>query len=590
MKSMKKAIKNVFLFSFILAVMFTSTFAAGARNVLRTYKDGNISWRLYSDKDLVISGKGEITSAPDWYGEEKIRTLTVKNGITDIVVRKRNRYIKHISLPDSMTKIGDHAFTSYYSLESVDLPSGLKYIGDYAFYGCEKLDIRLPKSVTEIGVGAFSGCSITKLDLSENLVKIGSGAFVDNDYTTLKIPNSITIIEKDTFCAGGKLESVTLSKNTTKLSKRAFSGCTRLESIAIPNKVEEISTGAFSVCMSLKSIEIPENVKKIGKDAFACCNSLKYAIIRNPKCNIDINVGFNTKGTEGDPSYVQKQFPKATTIIFGYKNSTAEEYAKNTGLVFYPLDKGSTEHCYTSSKVTKQPTCKTEGEMTYYCPCGYENIEKIEKTNDHTFKTYITPATMKANGANTVKCKNCGKVENQSKIKKISSVKLSKTSFTYNGKTQKPSVTVKDSKGRTLKNGTDYTVKYSKGCKNVGQYTVTITFKGKYSGTKTLTFKIVPKGTSISKLTAGKKQFTAKWSKQTAQTTGYELQYSTKSSMSGAKTVTVGKNKTTSSTVKKLKSGKKYYVRVRTYKTVKINGKSVKIYSSWSKVKSVKTK
>ena len=295
-------------------------------------------------------------------------------------------------------------------------------------------------------------------------------------------------------------------------------------------------------------------------------------IIKNSDCEIEKNIDLK----EG--------------VLFGYKNSTAEEDAKNAGLKFYPLDKGSTEHYYTSSEVTKQPTCKAYGEKTYSCPCGYTKVEKIAKTNGHTYKTYITAATMKKDGVTTVKCSGCGAIKSQTAIKKIASVKLSKTTLKYNGKAQKPTVTVKNSNGTKLKEGKDYTVKYAKGCKYVGQYTVTVTFKGKYTGTKTLTFKIVPKGTSISKLTAGKKQFTAKWSAQTAQTTGYELQYSTSSSMSGAKTVTVGRNKTTSSKVKKIKGKKKYYVRIRTYKTVKIGGKSVKLYSAWSKVKSVKTK
>ena len=271
--------------------------------------------------------------------------------------------------------------------------------------------------------------------------------------------------------------------------------------------------------------------------------------------------------------------------VFGYSGSTAEKYAKDNGFKFVDL---SHTHSYKSA-VTKKATCTADGVMTYTCSCGYKYTKTIKATG-HKYKTTTTKATQKKDGSTVTKCTVCGAVKSKTVIAKASSVKLSKTSFTYNGKTQKPTVTVKDSKGKTLRNGTDYTVKYSKGCKDVGQYTVTITFKGKYSGTKTLTFTIVPKGTSISKLTAGKKQFTAKWSKQTTQTTGYELQYSTKSSMSGAKTVTVSKNKTTSSTVKKLKSGTKYYVRVRTYKTVKVNGKSVKLYSSWSKIKNVKTK
>lgn len=102
--------------------------------------------------------------------------------------------------------------------------------------------------------------------------------------------------------------------------------------------------------------------------------------------------------------------------------------------------------------------------------------------------------------------------------------------------------------------------------------------------------KTVAKPTSISKLTAGRKAFTVKWKKQTVQTTGYQIQYSTSSKFKNAKTVTVSKNKTTGKTVSKLKAKKKYYVRVRTYKTVKIDGKSTKIYSSWSKAKTVKVK
>ena len=84
---------------------------------------------------------------------------------------------------------------------------------------------------------------------------------------------------------------------------------------------------------------------------------------------------------------------------------------------------------------------------------------------------------------------------------------------------------------------------------------------------------------------------TVKWKKQTKQTTGYQIQYSTKKKFtSGTKTATIKKNKTTSKKITKLNKNKKYYVRIRTYKTVKVNGKSIKIYSSWSKVKSAKTR
>lgn len=177
---------------------------------------------------------------------------------------------------------------------------------------------------------------------------------------------------------------------------------------------------------------------------------------------------------------------------------------------------------------------------------------------------------------------------------KASQVRLSKTSVTYNGKAQKPWFTVKTGDGLTLDNEYDtfddyFTVKYSNN-KNVGQATVTITFKEGYGGTVKKTFTILPKGTTLSKVTGSKKGFTVKWKKQASQTTGYEIQYSTSSKFKGAKTVGNIKAKTTSKSITKLKAGKKYYVRIRTYKTAKVGGKNKKLYSGWSKAKTVTTK
>ena len=110
--------------------------------------------------------------------------------------------------------------------------------------------------------------------------------------------------------------------------------------------------------------------------------------------------------------------------------------------------------------------------------------------------------------------------------------------------------------------------------------------QGSYSGTVTKTFDIVPKGTKISKVTAKKKGFLVKWKKQAVQTSGYEIQYSVNGKFKSAKTAGNIKANKTSKTVSKLKAKKKYYVRIRTYKTV--NGKNY--YSDWSAKKSVKTK
>ena len=180
--------------------------------------------------------------------------------------------------------------------------------------------------------------------------------------------------------------------------------------------------------------------------------------------------------------------------------------------------------------------------------------------------------------------------EPQPEVKKVGSVALKTTVYTYNGKVKKPAVVAKNDKKKVI-SASDYTVKYAAGRKNVGKYSVTVTFKNGYKGKYTKTFTILPKATKMSSVKAAKKAFTAKWAKQSVQTTGYQVQYSTsKNFKKSVKTATISKNKTVSKTVKKLKAKKTYYVRVRTYKTVKVNGKSVKLYSGWSSAKSVKTK
>ena len=139
--------------------------------------------------------------------------------------------------------------------------------------------------------------------------------------------------------------------------------------------------------------------------------------------------------------------------------------------------------------------------------------------------------------------------------------------------------------GETLVKGTDYKVSY-KNNKKVGAATLTVTGLGRCKGKQKVGFKVLSKGTSLSKLTAGKKKITAAWKKQSKYVTGYQLQYATKKSFSGGKKVTVKGAGTLKKALEKLKGGKKYYVHIRTY--YKKGGKTY--YSAWSKAKSVKTK
>ena len=153
----------------------------------------------------------------------------------------------------------------------------------------------------------------------------------------------------------------------------------------------------------------------------------------------------------------------------------------------------------------------------------------------------------------------------------------------FTGKNITQSITVKYN-GKTLKNGTDYTVSYSSN-KNIGTATVKIAGKGSYTGTITKTFKINPAKQEIQKLTAKSKAFFVDWA-QKGSATGYEIQYATNSKFTSAKKVTITNKKTDKTTVSKLSGKKKYYVRVRSYTTVK----GTKYYGAWSASKSVTTK
>ena len=163
-------------------------------------------------------------------------------------------------------------------------------------------------------------------------------------------------------------------------------------------------------------------------------------------------------------------------------------------------------------------------------------------------------------------------------------VKLSTKVFGYDGKKKTPKVTVKV-KGKKL-SSKYYKVKMPSGRKNIGVYKITVTLRNGYSGKKTVYFKIIPKKLKVKILKAGKKAIYLKWSKASKVCEGYQVEYSTnKKFKNSKKTVKVSKKKT-SVTIKKLKSKKVYYVRVRAYKKVK-----GKMYCSlWSKTKKIKVK
>lgn len=344
---------------------------------------------------------------------------------------------------------------------------------------------------------------------------------------------------------------------------------------------------------------------------------------------------YNSDGTGGDATYVDftvkahthsytsKVTKKATCTSDGVKTYTCscgksytEKIAKtghkavtDKAVEATCISEGKTEgsHCSVCGTVIKAQkkiaktghkavtdkavaaTCisegKTEGSHCSVCGTVIKAQQTIAKKSHSYEQTSITKATTKEGGRIYYKCKNCTTTMSKS-IGKVKEIKLSETNFTYSGWTRKPSVTVKDSSGNKLKKGTDYTVSYEKSSKAIGQYQVTIKFKGNYSGNVKKTYTISPKGTKLSGYTVkSKSQVQISWKKQKSKTDGYEIQYSTSAGYkkNATKTIAVKKNTATKAVLKSLKQNKQYYVRIRTYKNVKQNGKTIKVYSKWSK-------
>ena len=213
------------------------------------------------------------------------------------------------------------------------------------------------------------------------------------------------------------------------------------------------------------------------------------------------------------------------------------------------------------------------------------NGKALKNGTDYTVSysnnTKVGTATVKITGKGnyTGSVSKTYSIKNNFKKATISGI----SNKSYTGKNITQSITVKYN-GKTLKNGTDYTVSYSNN-KSIGTATVKIAGKGSYTGTITKTFKINPAKQAIQKLTAKSKAFFVDWA-QKGSATGYEIQYATNSKFTSAKKVTIKNNKTDKTTVSKLSGKKKYYVRVRSYTTVK----GTKYYGAWSSVKNVTTK
>lgn len=158
------------------------------------------------------------------------------------------------TVPNSVTCIGNSAFSGGVKLMSVAIPNSVISIGNYAFSSCTSLtSIEIPNSVTSIGMGAFLNCS---------------------SLTSIEIPNSITSFNDNTFSNCVSLKSIVIPTSVTNIGESVFASCTSLESVVIPNSVTSVGELAFYGCSSIRSVKIPRSVIEIGAWAFVNCPNL----------------------------------------------------------------------------------------------------------------------------------------------------------------------------------------------------------------------------------------------------------------------------------------------------------------------------
>ena len=247
-------------------------------------------------------------------------------------------------------------------------------------------------------------------------------------------------------------------------------------------------------------------------------------------------------------------------------------------------------HSWDKGRVTVAPTCYSFGEIIYTCTVCHETDWQLTDMLAHHFVKTTKKATLKANGAVIQKCSVCGEENGKTVIYYPKTIALSGTKYTYTGKAVTPKVSVKGSNGKVI-NSKNYTVTYAKGRKAVGRYAVKITFKGNYSGSVTKYFDIVPKGTAFSSVKSPKaKTIAIKWKKQSG-ISGYQVQLATNTAFTkGVKTYNAKASSLNAKISKGIQAKTNYYLRIRTFKTVKYGGKNLVLYSGWSKAVKVKTK
>ncbi|MBQ6843434.1 MAG: leucine-rich repeat protein [Agathobacter sp.] len=376
---------------------------------------------------------------------------------------------------ETASDIGSSAFVDCVSLEEVILHDGVEKIGENAFVWCTSLTmIDIPKSVTEISGSAFGGCNQLKcfiVDAENTSFSVEDGVLFNKDKTKLiRYPNGKSGLEYE------------VPKSVVNLDEHAFSSCL-LQEIHLQSKLNSI--GQFGSCVDLKSFVIPDGIVD-ASEMLTYCSSLEYIVV--PR-SVEVVGSYkaNTLMLTGCPD---------TMVIYGYSDTVMEKSFSST-YTFICLDDGITVKLDTNSGSNSSAS-----RITVYPAYTYGNMP-IPQRDGYIFKGWYT----KPDGGKKVEADTLVELVQEHTLyaqweKKAESsiaqakVTLSKTSYNYDGKSKKPTVTVKLENKKLVKDK-DYTVSY-KNNKNIGSATVIIKGKGSYTGTITKTFTIkAKKGTAF---------------------------------------------------------------------------------------------
>lgn len=544
--------------------------------------------------------------------------------------------LEKVTFADTVTKIGSFSFMRCKKLENFTLPKKLQTLGQQAFDDCDKItSVKIPDTIAFLDGSVFSFCDALTYAYIGGSTEVGSYVFGDAPFRCCGAlerievsPDNFALTAVDgvlytkdlktlvQYPAGKKDQTYTLLATTERIYPLAVEYNPYVETVVLPEALRSIDDSAFSECANLKyfryagteaqwaEVAIDPDNRALAHVAVSFNSGCKHSYTN--ACDASCNVCYARRTVKH--SYTNAC--DTTCNVCNAKRTVKHTYTNNCDATCNVCNaKRTAKHTYTNSCDTTCNACKAKRTIThtytnacdktcnvckakrtikhtYTNACDATcNVCKAKRSIKHRYKTSTTKATLSENGSVIKQCTVCGKVASNTTVKYAKSFKLSATAYTYNKKAKKPTVTVKDAAGKTLKKNTDYTVSYQSGRKNVGTYKVTVEMKGKYSGTKVLTFRIDPAKTTVSKLTAGKRSITVAITKKTAQVTGYQIQYATNKSFSDAITETIPSYKTTKYKLEGLQAKKKYYVKVRTYKQV---GDTV-YYSGWSSYKQVKT-